>query len=213
MDQNRSRIQFINLARFTVLAFEIIFLRLSVGMMGVIFICIFVVIYIYNVCHIDISIYIFFSTSVSLAENSGRLTWVKHSNRKTSATHFYQCVQCLCVLTVDWLPVFWVFHVADMLMRAIALGGCTDTVRDSALEVVSGRKIPCLTGDSNPRQYCAWLFSRKLYQLSYPAPNWFTFLVLLVLLVLVLLVLVLLLHTYTHKRIGIVVRIRAYLCL
>ena len=26
----------------------------------------------------------------------------------------------------------------------------------------------CQTGDSNPHQYCAWLFSRTLYQLSYP---------------------------------------------
>ena len=30
-----------------------------------------------------------------------------------------------------------------MLMHAIAHGGCTDTVRQSALEVDSGRKIPC----------------------------------------------------------------------
>ena len=27
--------------------------------------------------------------------------------------------------------------------------------RESALEVDSGRNIPCRTGDSNPRQYCA----------------------------------------------------------
>ena len=37
----------------------------------------------------------------------------------------------------------------QMLMPAIAYGGCTDTVRESALEVDSGRKIPCRTGDSN----------------------------------------------------------------
>ena len=30
-----------------------------------------------------------------------------------------------------------------------------------------GEKKPCCTGDSNPRQYCAWLFSPTLYQLSY----------------------------------------------
>ena len=33
-----------------------------------------------------------FSTSLSLAGNSGRLTWVRHSSRKSSATHSYQCV-------------------------------------------------------------------------------------------------------------------------
>ena len=49
---------------------------------------------------------------------------------------------------------------------------CTDTVRESALEVDSGRKkIPRRTGDSNPRQYCAWLFSRTLYQLNYSLPE------------------------------------------
>ena len=57
-----------------------------------------------------------------------------------------------------------------MLVHAIAHGGCTDSVRESALEVDFGRKIPCHTGDSNPRQYCSWLFSRTLYQLSYSHP-------------------------------------------
>ena len=58
-----------------------------------------------------------------------------------------------------------------MLVRAIAHGGCTDTVRESALKVDPGRKIPCGTGDSNPCRFCAWLFSRTLYQLiSYPRP-------------------------------------------
>ena len=51
-----------------------------------------------------------------------------------------------------------------MLMRATAHGGCTDTVRESAPEVGSGRKIPCRTGDSNPSQYCAWPLGPTLYQ-------------------------------------------------
>ena len=42
--------------------------------------------------------------------------------------------------------------------------GCTDTVTESALKVDFGRKIPCLTGQSNLRQ-------RRVgpthYQLSY----------------------------------------------
>ena len=47
----------------------------------------------------------------------------------------------------------------QMLMREIAHGGggggeggFTDTVRESALKVDSGRKIPCRTGESNLRQ-------------------------------------------------------------
>ena len=41
----------------------------------------------------------------------------------------------------------------------------------SALEVDSGRKIACHTGDSSPRSYCAWFFSGTLYQLSDPGPG------------------------------------------
>ena len=37
---------------------------------------------------------------------------------------------------------------APMLLLAIAHGGCTDTARESALQVDSGRKIPCRTGVS-----------------------------------------------------------------
>ena len=42
--------------------------------------------------------------------------------------------------------------------------GCTDTVRESALKVDSGRKIPCRTGESNLRQRRD---GPTLYQLSY----------------------------------------------
>ena len=41
---------------------------------------------------------------------------------------------------------------AQMLMRAIAHGGVRTHVRESALKVDSGRKIPCRTGESNLRQ-------------------------------------------------------------
>ena len=42
--------------------------------------------------------------------------------------------------------------------------GCTDTVRESALKVDFGRKIPSRTGESNLRQQRA---GPMLYQLSY----------------------------------------------
>ena len=38
-----------------------------------------------------------------------------------------------------------------MLSHAIAHGGCTDNKKESALKVDSGKKIPCLTGESNQR--------------------------------------------------------------
>ena len=49
---------------------------------------------------------------------------------------------------------------------------CTreDAVRESALEVDCERKIPRSTGDSKPRQYCAWLFSRTVTNRAIPAP-------------------------------------------
>ena len=41
---------------------------------------------------------------------------------------------------------------AQMLMHTIAHGGVRSHVRESALKVDSGRKIPCRTGESNLRQ-------------------------------------------------------------
>ena len=85
--------------------------------------------------------------------------------------HFYQCVPYFLV-SEQWYgcQCLEFLTCTQMLMHAIAHGVCTDTVRESALVVDSGRKIPCRTGDSNPRQYCAWLFSRTLYQLNYSRP-------------------------------------------
>ena len=40
----------------------------------------------------------------------------------------------------------------QMLMHAIAHGGRRDTMRESALKVDSGRKIPCHTTELNLRQ-------------------------------------------------------------
>ena len=46
-----------------------------------------------------------------------------HSSRKSSATHAYQRVQCFCVQTMLWLPVFGTWNVsADF-------GGCDCTRR------------------------------------------------------------------------------------
>ena len=47
-------------------------------------------------------------------------------------------------------------------MDAIAHGGCTDTVRESALKLDSGRKIPCRIRESNLRRQCAGPMHCKL---------------------------------------------------
>ena len=78
------------------------------------------------------------------------------------------CAVFPCVQTVIWLPVFGIFNMStDVDACNCAQSGCLDTISESALKVDSGRKIPCRSGDSNLHQYCIWLFSWTLYQLSY----------------------------------------------
>ena len=68
--------------------------------------------------------------------------------------------------TLTWATGY--LQCAQMLMYAIAHGGCTHTERESALKVDSGRKIPCRTGESNLRRQRA---SPMLYRLRYiPTP-------------------------------------------
>ena len=59
---------------------------------------------------------------------------------------------------------FRIFNVRTIVNACDCTRGCTDTVRESALKVDSGRKISCRTGESNLRQRRA---SPMLSQLSY----------------------------------------------
>ena len=54
-------------------------------------------------------------------------------------------------------------------VRQSAQGGCTDTVRQSAQGAGSERKVPRRIGDSNSRQYCAWRFSSTAPYVDNPA--------------------------------------------
>ena len=51
-----------------------------------------------------------------------------------------------------------------LFMYAVAKEGVQTHIQESALTVDSGRKIPCLTGELNPRQRRV---GPLLYQLSY----------------------------------------------
>ena len=63
---------------------------------------------------------------------------------------------------------YGIFNVRTIVNACDCIRGCTDTVRESALKVDSGRKIPFGTGESNQRQRRA---GPMLYQLSYiPIP-------------------------------------------
>ena len=97
------------------------------------------------------------------AGNSGLLTWVRHSSCGSHATLSCQRVQyfrlsqqrCIC-------KCLGFLTCVQTLTHAIAHGGCTDTVRESALVVDCVRKIFCCTGDLNLHQYCAWLFELSI---------------------------------------------------
>ena len=87
-------------------------------------------------------------TSLSLAENSGCLTWVRHSRCQSSSAHSYQCSVAAfsCVQTVVRLPLFGICNVrtdvtyAQTLMHVITQGNCTDTIRESVLKADTGRE-------------------------------------------------------------------------
>ena len=67
-----------------------------------------------------------------------------------------------------WLLVFGIVNVRTDVDAC----DCADTERESALKDDYGiSKLPCLTGESNPRQYCAWPFGPTLYPLSDPRPR------------------------------------------
>ena len=70
---------------------------------------------------------------------------------KSSATHSYQCVQYFPV-SRQWCGCQCLGFLtrARMLIHAIAHGGCTDVVRESALAVDSGWKIPRWSGGLEP---------------------------------------------------------------
>ena len=107
-------------------------------------------------------IYIYL-TSLSLGGNLGRhsrATWVRHSSRKSSATHSNQCVQCFRV-TKQWYSCQCLaVTCAQMLLHAIAHR--RGLYGHRLHRKLTGRKIPCRTWDSNPSQHCAWPSSRTL---------------------------------------------------
>ena len=84
-----------------------------------------------------------------LAGNSGRLTRVRHSSRKSSATHSNRCVQYLRV-SKQWYGCqchFWIFNVNTDVDSA---RDCTrwlygHSKTENTLKMDSGRNIPCRT--------------------------------------------------------------------
>ena len=92
-----------------------------------------------------------FSTSLSLAGNSGHLTWVRHI--PISVCSIFVCPKKWCT----WLSVFEISDVHTVVdaCDCIVQRGCTDTVRESLhwKLTLGEKKISCRTWDSNQRQY------------------------------------------------------------
>ena len=105
--------------------------------------------------------FFFFSLHLSLAGNSGCLTWVRLQQPQEQRYPFLTVRAVFsCVPRKVWLPMLGIFNVRT------DVNACT--VRESALKVDSGRKLPCRTRESNlpQRRVCP-----TRYRLSYfPAP-------------------------------------------
>ena len=71
---------------------------------------------------------LFSRISLSLAGNSGRLTRVRHSSHKSSATHSLRCVQRFRVSN-NGCQCLGFFKCAQIVTHEIAHGGCTDSER------------------------------------------------------------------------------------
>ena len=82
------------------------------------------------------SLCVFFNTSLSVAGNPGRLTWVKDSKPYSflSVCAVFLCVSPNTDMTIFGCQCSGCLTCAQMLMHAIATGGCTE----SALKVDSG---------------------------------------------------------------------------
>ena len=71
------------------------------------------------------------------------------------------------------LPVSAVFWYVRTIVRLTVFGIYNALTHVDACDCTRGlyehrESLPCRTGDSNPRLYCSWLFSRTFYHLSYP---------------------------------------------
>ena len=109
--------------------------------------------------------------SLPLQDILGRLTWVRPSSLKSSATHSCRCVQYFpCVQTMLWLPALRILN----MHTDVAAWDCAQGLYGHCKRLCTGsglwEKLPLPTGNLNPHQYYAWLFSQTLSQLSYPHP-------------------------------------------
>ena len=99
-----------------------------------------------------------FSPSLTLCRKFGS-SYIRKTTTATraalpipaSVSSFFSCVSKQCY------NCQYAHTDADACHRSL---GNTSAVRQSALKMDSGRKVPCHTRESNWRQHCAWPFSQ-----------------------------------------------------
>ena len=102
--------------------------------------------------------FVFFYTFYNCIVPIGFLPWeirvafpAESQLRQSRATQRTEHAGCFSVSIIH-RPLTWTagsLTCTQTLMHAIAHGECADTVRESALKVNCGRKVPCRNGESN----------------------------------------------------------------
>ena len=91
------------------------------------------------------------------------------SSRKSSATHFCYSLCSIFVCPNNGMTVIvWNFESVHRFWCVQFHTGVYGHCQSLLWKLTLARKIHCGTGDSNPRQYCAYLLSQTLYRMRFP---------------------------------------------
>ena len=126
-------------------------LKKKLKIKSVVYLRSYLLIYILLICSAFFVFVLILHTLYSLARNLDHLTWVRQVQQPREQRYPFILV-CACIfvsVSRQWYmaaSVLGFLTYAQMLMRAIAHEGCTDTVRGCALKVNSWRKVACCTG-------------------------------------------------------------------
>ena len=97
------------------------------------------------------------SIGISAMENSGCFRRGKPATTELRYPTYGACWVLLCFHNLPNSDMdYKIFNMRTDVNACDCTRGCTDTVRESALKVDSGKKIPCRTGELNLPQWCAF---------------------------------------------------------
>ena len=122
-----------------------------------------------------LKIFLYFSTSLSFAGNSSRLTWVRHSSSKSSATHSYQGVQCFFFVRPGDGILLPVLGICIMCIN-VDSWDCTrelyGPLKSLHWKLTLGKKKSLAApGTRTGVSIASWIFSRTLSQIELFPPS------------------------------------------